>query len=87
MATYYRDMCPRRSYLLAPFTSLAGLPKRAKIPWNEKLDKSFKQVKAVLVQECLMAYPNHNLSFEIYTDSTDYPLGACLMQEGRPVAY
>ena len=66
---------------------LSWTPKKRKIPWNEELDKAFNQVKAVLVQECLMVYPNHNLPFEIYTDSSDYQLGACLMQEDRPVAY
>ena len=75
MVTYYRDMFPRRSHILAPFTDLAGLPKKTKIVWTETLDKAFKQVKDILVQDCLMAYPNHNLPFKIYTDSSDYQLG------------
>ena len=46
-----------------------------------------KQVWAVIVQYALMAYQNYNVPFDIYTDSSDYHLGAYIMQGGRPVAY
>ena len=61
--------------------------KKAKIERTNELDLAFKRVKAVIVQFVLMNFPNHNKDFDIYTDSSDYQLGACIMQDGRPVAY
>ena len=33
------------------------------------------------------AYSDYNLALEIYTDVSDYQLGAYMMQNGRPVSY
>ena len=56
MITYYRDMCPHPSHVLAPFTKLAGLPKKAKLEWTSELDKAFKKIKTAIAQDALMGF-------------------------------
>ena len=87
MINFYRDMWPRRTELLKQFNALSGGPKHQKVEWTPALEAAFHEVKAIIAQDALMAFPNHNRPFEIYTDASDYQLGACIMQEGRPVAY
>jgi hypothetical protein len=44
-------------------------------------------MKAIIAAETMLAYPDHNKPFEVYTDASDYQMGAAIIQEGRPVAY
>ncbi len=64
MVNYYRDMWPRRSYVLTPLTAKTGLPpKGVKAPpfkWAPEMQQAFEQMKALMVVEVLCAYPNHN---------------------------
>ena len=77
LVTYYRDMWPRRSHILAPLTELIGTKEYV---WGERQQKAFLQMKAVIAKDTLLAYPDHNLPFLIETDASDYQLGGRIFQ-------
>jgi RNase H-like domain found in reverse transcriptase/Reverse transcriptase (RNA-dependent DNA polymerase) len=78
MVTYYRDMWPRRSYILALLTELIGTKT---FKWDEPQRKAFKEMKALIAKDTLLAYPNHNLPFKIKTDASDYQLSGRIYRE------
>ena len=77
-------MWPRISWILYLLTELTG---KVKLNWTERHTKASKSIKAVIIQELLIGYPDHNKPFKVFTDVSDYQISVCVMQDGRPVAY
>ena len=77
-------MWPRCAHLMKPLTELTG---RDSFVWADREQNAFDTLKSVMASDCLNAYPDYNKTFKIYTDASDYQLGAAIIQEGQPIAY
>ena len=87
MVQYYRDLWPKRSDILKPFTDISSGKKSKKIEWTPELELAFKAVKKMVCVETLLTYPDWSKPFDIHTDASDYQLGAVISQEGKPIAF
>ena len=85
MVNFYRDMWPNRSETLAPLTALTSSSNKFK--WEEKHSKAFAKMKRIMARETLLAYPDFSKPFDIHTDASNTQLGACISQEGKPIAF
>ena len=99
MVKYYRDLWEKRSHVLAPLSDLIGehSPKgkknkkkqksTKKFVWTDEHEKAFLQMKKIVSREVMLAYPNFNKKFVIYTDASNKQLGAVITQDNRPIAF
>ena len=85
MVNYYRDMWRRRSHILAPLSALASNKKPWK--WGPEEQKAFEEIKEVVSEETLLMFPQFDKPFHVYTDASNYQLGAVIMQENKPLAF
>ena len=91
----------KHSYVLAPLSNLIGQysPKKSsgkkgkrkaplkKFISTEEHEKAFAQMKKIVSREVMLAYPNFNQQFEIYTDASIKQLGSVIMQNNCPIAF
>ncbi len=84
---YYCDMWPSCAHILKLLTDQSGLKKKAPIKWTNEMQKAFDKMLLLMAADALAAYSDHKKWFDMYTDASDFKLAACIIQEGRPVAY
>ena len=59
-------------------------PPRPREPIHQK---AFDDVKATIAKEVVLAYPDFDKVFEIYTDASTRQLGSVITQSNRPLAF
>ncbi len=72
----YRDMWSSCAHILKSLTDQFGLKKKAPIKWTDEMQKVFDKMRLLMAADALAAYPNHNKQFDVYTDASDFKLGA-----------
>ena len=84
--------------MLTPLTDLVGQCGQTKVTkakgtkkvpwhWDEVHQRAFDKVKATIVQDVVLAYPDYSKPFDIYTDASATQLGAVITQNNRPLAF
>ncbi len=70
---------------MAPLTSLVG--KDRKFTWGPEQQQAFEEIKRLISKETLLAFPDFNKEFHVYTDASDHQLGAVIMQDDKALAF
>ena len=81
--SYYRNSINNFSTLAAPLNSL--LKKNSLYQWTKQCDIAFNKLKEALTNDVVLTHPDMSKPFVIFTDASNYGVGAVLVQDGRPV--
>ncbi|XP_064469813.1 uncharacterized protein LOC135384546 [Ornithodoros turicata] len=84
---YYREYIPNYAELALPLTALTGKRVSNVVPWVKEAEKAFENLKDAFSSATALATPDPSKPYWLYTDASDYAVGACLSQvsEGREV--
>ena len=85
MVNCCRDMWRKRSHVTAPLSAMTS--KDVPFKWGPEEQKAFEEIKKVICKETLLAFPDFNKPFHVFTDASDTQLGAVIMQDGKPLAF
>lgn len=86
ISNYYRRFVKDFAKIAAPLNRL--LRKDQKFLWTDAYEEAFKALKDALTSAPILAFPNFNKTFHLYTDASNEGLGATLdqFQDGKDVA-
>ena len=76
---YYRRFIKGFLKIAAPLTRL--LEKNRPFKWDDECTRACQELKALLLQEPVVAYPDFTVPFRLYTDASNIGLGAILAQQ------
>jgi transposase InsO family protein len=90
LANYYRKFLPRFSEVALPLTNLTK--KDRAFAWDEMAQKAFEGIKNAIANDVLLQHPCYENQFEVFTDASDFAIGAVLTQcdengDARPLEF
>ena len=85
LVNYYKDMWPKRANHLTPLTEICSA--RRKFVWSDSQENAFQTIKRLVSEDVMLRFTDHSKPFEIYTDASNFQLGAAIKQNNLQIAY
>jgi hypothetical protein len=63
------------------------ISRKVKFEWNSSHQQTFDKIKKFIGTEVLLCYPDFNMRFHLYTDTSDHQLEAVIMQDKKPITF
>jgi hypothetical protein len=87
---YYRQCIPNYAKIAEPIVRL--IRKEEKWQWSDEQQKAWTELRDVMTSSDIMAHPQLDKPYQLYTDACDYAVGAILCQKDstgveRPIHY
>lgn len=79
MTSYYRRFIANFSDIAEPLINLTR--KYSRFLWDDACQAAFDCLKEKLSEVVILAYPDTNKQYKLYTDASDRSIGACLTQQ------
>ena len=80
MVNLYKELWPKSSITLSPLTAMTGKPKEHPFIWTKECQDAFDGMKAIMIQDSLIACPKYGEPFDVHTDASDYQIGGVVSQ-------
>ena len=82
---FLHKFIPNMSELTAPLRSL--LVKGVEFSWSFEQEGAMKKIISVLTSSPVLGFYDSKKDIVLTSDASQHGLGACIMQEGKPIAY
>ena len=79
MSGYYHQLVPDYARISHPLIQL--IKKGVQWQWTKDCQNSFDKLKEILTSDIVLAYPQTDRPYKLYTDASNYAVGAILVQE------
>ncbi|CAH8560353.1 unnamed protein product [Dicrocoelium dendriticum] len=85
MINYLSRFLPKLADVMTPIRKLTH--KGESWHWGAEQEEAFQAIKELITNAPVLAYYNPQLSLEIQCDSSQFGIGAVLMQNGKPIDF